>query len=266
MIQRRGMPNFSPWNSRKHKLSRNFTADTDYITQGTVAIPLIGSIAFWLYPSWAQTDAADHLLYDTSSDNFLFEKYSDSNLYCGWSSTQIVTGSYTLNQNAWNLFVLTWDTGAVEEKLYLNGSQIGSTVAFAPGASFDTTGQTRIIGNASDFSRSARGRMAEYAIWDAALTAAEVLSLNARLSPVFIRPGNLTDYLPLFANASPEPNLFGGSAGTISSGTAKADHPPMIYASSPQVLFRPTPAAAFIPAWAANSNSVIQQGGVFGAP
>lgn len=108
--------------------------NADGVSYGTAAIPTTGSILLWLYPTWAQTDGISHAIgMNLASGNlFQFIKYSDNSLYCGWyngSDGRVIvsSASYTLNQNAWNKFVFTWDSAAPASKLFLNNVQIGST-------------------------------------------------------------------------------------------------------------------------------------------
>jgi len=68
------------------------------------------------------------------------------------------------------------------------------------------------------------GRLADCAVWDAALTQDEVTSLYKGMSPLHIRPANLKFYAPLWGNASPEINLCGGTV-TLGNSPTKYDHP-----------------------------------------
>lgn len=70
------------------------------------------------------------------------------------------------------------------------------------------------------------GRIAEAAIWGAALTDAEVAVLAQGVSPLLVRPADLLAYWPLLGNTSPEIDLVGGFGLTLSaSAPTKADHP-----------------------------------------
>lgn len=76
------------------------------------------------------------------------------------------------------------------------------------------------------------GRIAEAAIWGAALTDAEVAILALGVSPLLVQPANLLAYWPLVGNNSPEIDLVGGVGLTLSvSPPTKADHPRVRYAS-----------------------------------
>jgi hypothetical protein len=64
----------------------------------------------------------------------------------------------------------------------------------------------------------------EAAIWNVALTDDEILSLARGFSPLLIRPIALVAYWPLRGLLSPEPDLVGGFAMTLTATPTKADH------------------------------------------
>jgi hypothetical protein len=139
--------------------------DSDTITIGSGAIPTTGSFSFAVKPSWASTDSVAHAIGLHASDaggTALIQglKYSDNKLYCGWinggSDGRVIvnSGAYTLNQNAWNIIDLTWDSAAPATKLYLNGTQIGSTNT--TNGTWNTAGRTAEIGHDPNSGFSAR--------------------------------------------------------------------------------------------------------------
>ena len=90
------------------------------------------------------------------------------------------------------------------------------------------------------------GAIAEAAIWDVALTAAEIATLARGVSPLLVRPGSLLAYWPVYGTQSPEPDLKGAAALTIT-GTATAAAHPRVYMPTRARLVRgtPVPPAAF---------------------
>ena len=75
------------------------------------------------------------------------------------------------------------------------------------------------------------GRLAEIAIWNAALTDDEVLSLSKGVSPLRVDPQNLVAYWPLYGNGSPEPNYVRNStdlALTLINAPPQIDHAPVM--------------------------------------
>jgi hypothetical protein len=69
-------------------------------------------------------------------------------------------------------------------------------------------------------------RVAEAAIWTAALTATEILSLNAGASPALVRPQSLVFYAPLIRDLQ---DVRGGLAITNNNGATVVDHPRVFY-------------------------------------
>lgn len=70
------------------------------------------------------------------------------------------------------------------------------------------------------------GRLAEWAVWNAALTDAEVATLALGVSPLLIRPNNLVAYWPLIRDE--DRDRVGGFHMTPSGSPTVADHPPKI--------------------------------------
>jgi hypothetical protein len=107
---------------------------TDRLSASTFdVVPATGTICFKVYPTWAQNDGADHVFFyiENGTDITKFDatkSSSDDGLYFGWTTAgadhrvNVAVGSYTLNQNQWNSFCLTWDDTANETKL--SGSMI----------------------------------------------------------------------------------------------------------------------------------------------
>ena len=88
----------------------------------------------------------------------------------------------------------------------------------------------------------ADGDMAEAAIWNVALTEAEITSLYRGASPQRIRAGALVSYVPIIGRASPEPDLVSGDALALNGTPAQAAHPRVIRLR-PRI-WRPNAAAA----------------------
>jgi hypothetical protein len=71
------------------------------------------------------------------------------------------------------------------------------------------------------------GRIAEVAIWNAALTDAEVAALASGVRAWMLRPANLKVYAPLWGVGSPEPDYSGNAFHFTVTGAAQADHAPV---------------------------------------
>jgi hypothetical protein len=177
-----------------------------------------------------QTDGVDHVIFDVrnnGSNVFQIYKSSASILYGGWITAgsdrrvSVVSGSYTLNQNAWNSLVLTWDTGSGNAFLYLNNVQIGTMSAVT---TFTSTA-TRYIGNFSGLSLDARGAAAEVTICDRVWSANERTAYHAGILPHAL--GAVDGYWPLWGGDSSEQDLSSnGNTGTVT-GAVRFNHPPV---------------------------------------
>jgi hypothetical protein len=73
------------------------------------------------------------------------------------------------------------------------------------------------------------GRIAEAAIWNVALTDAEVSLLALGYSPLFVRPGSLVSYWPIIGRYSPEIDVVGGLGLTLNAAPAVAEHCRIFY-------------------------------------
>jgi hypothetical protein len=218
-------------------MSRLFNALTDNITFGTVALPTTGTLALWLYPLFPQSDPNGHTyVYVYQDDNNIFEvKWYAGELGVGWTSVatnyRVIAGSPTMSQDAWNLVLFTWDDTANLSVLYLNNAEIGSNGSLA---TFSTAGVSRALGS-SVFQDNPTARLAEFALWTRVVTSTERGDLNTFHRAIDAAPSGLVDYLPISPTSpgdSPEPNLAGGTGGTVT-GTTWAAHPPMLASGPP---------------------------------
>lgn len=118
---------------------------------------------------------------------------------------------------------------------YFNGTAGSAQTTARAGTTVDLT----TIGRQSGTSPAnyAEGDIGECAAWAAALTADEMASLAAGVSPLFIRPASLAGYWPLWGRYSTEPDLVGGYGMTVT-GATYADHPRVINPSR-RKLFLP---------------------------
>ena len=127
-------------------------------------------------------------------------------------------GAYTANQwdHAAGVFASTTSCVA-----YLNGvAATADTTAVTP-VGINQVGLGVLFRNTDADYLS--GRLAEAAIWNAALDAAEVAALAKGISPLLIRPQSLIAYWPLLGNDSPELDRKNGFTLTAT-GTTKAEH------------------------------------------
>lgn len=137
-------------------------------------------------------------------------------------------------------------TSATSRAIYLDGSNKGTDTNSSTPANMDRTS----IGREMDSSPgdSWDGMIAEFAVWNVALTDAEALILAAGYSPQFVRPGSLVAYWPLFNGAVNAVDVVGGLTLTNTNTVVKTAHPRMIYPYSSSVVRNVAAVAAGTPA------------------
>jgi hypothetical protein len=122
--------------------------------------------------------------------------------------------------------------------VYLNGGgkATDTTTATPSGISYTQVGG--FSDGTTDFD-GMNGRIAEAAIWTAALTDAEVLSLARGFSPKLVRPDALVNYWPLIGRHSPELDIVGGRPLTITGTFGQAEHVGIIMPRAPSFGLNP---------------------------
>lgn len=166
---------------------------TDYFDTGLRVSSGSGTIVFRAYPAAAYNSASIEMLWGayqaSPSVEFSCQKYSDNNLYFGWTSGgvdgRVVVAASASNwaQNQWQTYALVWSSaGSV---LYRNGVQIGSTATAAPAAALNA--------NINLFNRNGAGialasgtKIGQWAYFNRALTGGEVAALYAQPYDLFL--------------------------------------------------------------------------------
>ncbi len=155
------------------------------------------------------------------------------------SATANVDSTTGYSANVWNHACLV---GAADNdwSIYLNGGSKGTSNTSVIPAGLDNTA----IGIRATASPAAplNGEIAEVAIWNVALTDAEVAILAAGFSPLLVNPQGLVAYWPLIGRTSPEIDLVGGNNLTVTESVV-ATHTRMFYPTQPFTGF----AAAAVP-------------------
>jgi hypothetical protein len=211
-------------------MARTFaSASSQYLENGAAVLtdyPV--TIAAWVRPATigvAQTPVALSqsggtarcLLQISSGDNFTAFNAATGGGASGFSSS---TG--TVSANTWHHGAAVF-TSATSRTAYLDGvagTPETTNVAIAGlnrttiGARYNTT-----IGAYMN------GDVAEAAIWNVALTAGEIASLADGLAPIAVRPDSLVAYWPLIGRASPEYDVVGGFAMTLTNTPTTGAHP-----------------------------------------
>lgn len=167
------------------------------------------------------------------------------------------TTGYTVN--TWHHACAVY-ADATTRASYIDGGSKGTDSTSWTPSGMNVTSIGRLERN-STTKRYMSGRVAWPAIWNVALTDAEVLMLARGFSPHMVRPEALVAFWPLHGNDSPEPDLFGGFALTLSGSPTKAES---------VRLFVPSGGRLYVPAGGASPQTLspesIASAEAFGTP
>ncbi len=214
-------------------MARDFEeSSNEYVEIGDVAaLDFTGdeiTLSVWIRPEaldgeqkvlakWSDAGGAfQYLLSVTASDVVQF-------VVNAASSNGVASGSTALTAGTWCHHAGTYDGSNV--RVYLNGVEDGSTSK--TGNMSSNTAPVR-IGAGSGGSGTEQpfdGDIGHCAIWDTPLTAGEVASLAAGVSPLKIHRENLLFYAPLNGQ-DPEYDVVGGLDLTVN-GSIKSEEPPI---------------------------------------
>lgn len=213
-------------------MSRAFDGTGDVLTfAGAVLTAVPITMACWFNAT--NTDDETLMSLDDNGGDDGFALYKSTTLAAGVTdaggfndatSGAISTGTW---QHAAAVFASNSSRSA-----YLDGSAGSDGNSRTPG----TVTHTR-IGRDSNSILSAQvdftGEIAEAAIWNVALSSAEIAQLADGVSPLLVRPESLVAYWPLIGNDSPETDRLGAFPLTVTSATKGTSHPRIFTPSGP---------------------------------
>ena len=141
------------------------------------------------------------------------------------TSTRTADTTTGATVNTWHHACATF-SGDTDRTAYIDGGSSANDTASATvtGADRMSIGAARRSSPFGYFS----GLIAECAVWNVVLTAAEVAILAAGYSPLFVRPQSLINYWDLIHHPTTPKDLIDGTAITRS-GADPAAHPRIIY-------------------------------------
>lgn len=209
-------------------MARDFNGSTQYLSYaGSLCGTPPFSMACWcrhdalvnyssLFGCYSSTTNDTHRLLSDSSGNLWAQSYQ-----AGGGASQksgLTTGTWQHCAGVWS--------ASNSRTAYVNGSAATTnTTSVTP-----TLNRTAIGYDWGGVSTGyyLNGQVAEAAIWGAALTAAEILSLAAGVSPRLIRPQSLLAHWEIVGKVSPEPDAVGGYAFTLNNTPTAYPHPRMM--------------------------------------
>jgi len=216
-------------------MARSFARASSQYLEATSAVATSIPITFaaWCWTS-NTTDTKDVLSLGSSTSNniFLFRATAAGTIQAiiydnGSPGTANTTSAFP--QSTWFHGCAVFESSTLRS-IYIDGGDKGTNTTDLTPSNINTTdigcymyGGTR--GSYWD------GSIAEAAIWNAALTDAEVLILSKGISPLAVRPGNLAFYVPLVRDN--DEDIIGGLSLTASGSPTIAAHPWIRYPFTP---------------------------------
>lgn len=145
----------------------------------------------------------------------------------------LASGTYT--QNAWQHGAAVF-TSAASRAAFLNGANKGTNATSKTPSGIDTSVVGVVYGSSgaggSLLANGGTGSIAEAAIWNIALSDAEIAALALGLSPLRMHPEALVDYWPIVGASAPEINFRSNPRALTLNGTLAQSVHPRIYAPS----------------------------------
>jgi hypothetical protein len=205
-------------------------ATTDRIASAYTAQAVTRSWAIWTYRAGSggtnigrifekRTGATESEWLAVNSTNYRFKRNR--------ATTDGIWDTAMPSLNAWHHVGISYDSSSTSNDpvAYIDGSSQSVTEITGPPAGAVTdNADPYILGNRPADDACWDGMLAEFAIWDAILTGGEFAALASGLSPLFVRPAVLVEYMPLIGPITSY--MVGGATVT---GTAIQPHPRSYY-------------------------------------
>lgn len=146
------------------------------------------------------------------------------------SNNSSASTSTTISADTW-FHACAVFASSTSRAAYLNGAGKGTNTGSRTPSGVNRTSIGVVNGTAvyDPFAPAGTGDIAEVAIWNIALSDADVASLATGVSPLLVHPEALVGYWPLIGNNSPENNLLSNtSVMSITGSLSAAAHPRII--------------------------------------
>ena len=195
------------------------------------------TMACWFNHDLAAADFLMHIHDGTKNSGFALQTTSGSLLRIEKDASGGVNTTAGFTDGVWAHACGIFASNT-SRTVYLNGANSASNTADVA----DDAPTAFRIGEDGAGGSDLAALVAEAAIWNVALTAAEVAILAKGIHPFWVQPAALVAYWPLWGRNSPEPDYVGGFNLTVT-GATQAAHPPRA-----QMLWLPTSRGVFVSA------------------
>lgn len=168
---------------------------------------------------WCESDSG------LNNDGFLVGMDASGNAYshakAGGGSLPATAGAVSVN--TWVHLAAVF-TSSTSRTMYLNGvAGSTDTNSMTPGSLVVTGLGDRIFGDLSYSSQPIKGKISHWAMWNTALSGANITSLAGGAAPNTVAGGSLVAYWVLAGTASPEPDTSGSGFNMTITGTMTGD-------------------------------------------
>ncbi len=138
----------------------------------------------------------------------------------------VYSSNFVLSTTTWTHLGWTYQAAGNAIAFFLNGAANGTGTRIYGGTVTNGAAIGTLTGALAGF--AVNGSVAEFAVWNAILTAGEFAALAGRVSPMRIRPANLACYLPIWgAGATTERDVAGGGTWAVNGTLTQSDHAPV---------------------------------------
>lgn len=216
-------------------MARSFNGSTDYLTVASVPISAYPFTMACFFNTTDTTTAQGLIAFDSGAGNYhaLLANGNVGGDPVGAASRistyTAATSSTGYTSGTWHHAAGVW-TSSTSRDAFIDGGSKGSDTN---SRLFDTMVNTD-MGIFKSATGYLTGSLANAAIWNVALTDAEIASLATGVSPLLIRPQSLVGFWPLVGNNSPETDFVGNNDLTVTGATAGAG-PRLYLVSSKEV-------------------------------
>lgn len=225
-------------------MARDFTGSTsNYLSHaagGTIADSFPISMACWFNAdSFASNGFLVSMTHyeDGDKGDYLTLRFFNNTVTAGLYQTNLsgvnISATAAATTGTWHHGTVVFTSSSLAAA-YLNGANKGTGTPSRTPAPLTTLSVGALV-RSGNVSAPVDTRIAEAAIWTAALTDAEAAILAAGASPLTVRPANLLTYWPLVGRFSPETDRIGGYDLTLTGTVNAADHPRVVYPAAAQL-------------------------------
>lgn len=223
-------------------MARLFDGSDDYLTKAAAIFSGVSASEYYItLAAWVRPDNRHNGVImgadDGSTNNERFSIWTRSGyISLRYLGSYIETGSTVYSNSNTTWFHVAGVFEYDNRVLYVNGA---SEATNTTNTSLDMSGADNFYIGRDRTGKYWEGAIAEAAAYSVSLSASEVASLAAGVSPLLVNPDALIGYWPLggaYTADDADTDLVGGHALTDNNSPGVEAHPPVIYPSLPIIV------------------------------